>query len=222
MKLNAPRIVYEKKGDNLSDVEGLLPTRLFLEDKEKIKQIVPMENCNYTNISSIAVEGVIDDKIIRQLNATEITIQVPDSLRITIDDISSDIEKIGTFKNTTYYSQDNRPFDITTKHIVFHCIAGSRNIRKITGTPIHVSDFLVSIVSRHEAHKAGEEKRRDEVERKRLEVTDRRLESAKKDALAEIERVEKELISLKEKVKDADNNHDVPDVYTSLYPEEDC
>ena len=198
-----------------------MPITLFSDDKDKIKQIVPRENSRYSNESRIIVEGIIDERTMRLLNATEITIQVPESLGLTIDDING-IRTIGKFSNLQHYSTDNRPFEITTKQLVFHCFCGSPNVRKLTGTPIHVSDFLLPFVFKYEAQKEEVEKRHEEEERERLEVTDRRLESAKSDTLAEIKGIRSKLDSLEKETIGAKEYSRIPDVYTYLYPDEDC
>ncbi|MCK4348608.1 MAG: hypothetical protein KAW47_08325 [Thermoplasmatales archaeon] len=173
----------------------------------------------------------LDEKELQAINVDYIEAEVPSSIEIGI----ADLPDINHVVATTSKYPDGSGNRIPTSKIITESARGRMGtltffthneqtiVRKIGGTPANVSDFLLPFVSQYEAQKAEEEKRREEKEHERLEEEGRRLESAKKDTLAEIERVRKDLSSLKEKIKDAKNYHDVPDVYNCLYPtEEDC
>lgn len=253
MKLNIPKALREFTSKNIKETEEDTVFLNYLNFYRKyqnfslVKKEEDRKDRAYDNVRNSYIHGTritrlefsctLNTEELKHIRVDYIEVEVPTSIKIGIADLP-DLCAVAT---TTKKYADGSGNRIPTPKIVtespkgrgiltgrketltFYTHNEQTIVRKIGGTPASVSDFLIPFVSQYEAQKAEEEKRHEEKERERLENEARRLESAKIEVLAEIERVRNELDSLEKKAKDANSYYDIPDVYNWLYPkEEDC
>ena len=244
MKLNIPKALREFTTNNIKETEEDATFLNYLNTSRKFKNFClikkgeEFKGREYTGVgyvhgmrkTNLEFSCTVEDKELGYINVNYIEVEVPSSIEIGIGDIPVIEQVIAT---TTKYGGGSGNKIPTPKIITKTAWGGMGTlaffthneqtiVRKIGGTPKNVSDFLLPIVSHYEAQKEEEERRREEKECERLEMTDRRLESAKNDMLAEIKRIRNKLDSLEKEIIDAKEYSYIPDVCTSLYPEEDC